>query len=107
MSTQYFTRTTLIAAALAVSTLMPLAAQARVDVDINVGPPPARVVVAPPPRAGYIYAPGYWKWDAPAHRHVWVEGRYIPQRHGRHWVNDHWVQRGPNWHYVPGHWVRG
>lgn len=85
------------------SVLAPLAAQARVDVDINVGPPPPRVVVVPPPRVGYVYAPGYWQWQGRAH--VWVEGRWIAERPGRHWVPDHWVQHGPNWRFVPGHWA--
>ena len=51
----------------------PLSGVARVDVDINVGPPPI-VVENAPVRPGYIYAPGYWDWDDAQHRHVWRKG---------------------------------
>lgn len=40
----------LVAGALAV----PAVSQARVDVDINIGPPPAHVEVIPAPRGGYV-----------------------------------------------------
>jgi len=95
----------LMVVALAGSSLAPLAAQAYVGIDINVGPPAPRVVEVPPPRPGYVYAPGYWRWDGRAH--VWVDGHWEHERHGHHWVPDAWVQRGPNWHFVPGHWERG
>jgi hypothetical protein len=95
---------TLIALTLAGAALAPLASQAAVavGVDINIGPPAQRVIVAPAPRPGYVYAPGYWQWNG--HRHVWIDGRYLHARDGYHWRADHWVQRGPNWHYEPGHW---
>lgn len=105
MSIKTTTRTALVALVLAGATLAPIAAEARVNVDINVGPPPPRVVVAPAPRPGYVYAPGYWRWNG--HQHVWIDGRYMHERHGQHWVADGWVQRGPHYHYVPGHWARG
>ncbi|HEV3239293.1 MAG TPA: YXWGXW repeat-containing protein [Casimicrobiaceae bacterium] len=82
--------------------LSPVGSDAAVAVDIEVAPPAPRVVVVPPPRVGYVWAPGYWRWNG--HRHVWVEGRWVRERRGWHWVPDQWVAVGPRWHYAPGHW---
>jgi len=79
--------------------------QAGVSIDIEVAPPPPRVEAAPPPRGGYVWAPGYWMWEG--HRHVWVEGHWIPERRGWHWVPEHWGERHHQWHFEPGHWERG
>ena len=62
----------------------------------------------PSPRKGYVWAPGYWKWEE--NQHVWVEGHWIEERHDAHWVPDKWWQ-DPNdvnhWHFRPGHWDEG
>ena len=47
----------------------PLAGAARVNIDVEIAPPPV-VVEDAPVRGGYIYAPGYWEWDNAHHRHV-------------------------------------
>jgi hypothetical protein len=75
---------------------------ARYDVDIGVAPPPDRVEHVPPPRHGYVWAPGYWRWDHG--HHVWVHGRYMRERPGHHWVNHRWVHEGDRWHLEAGHW---
>jgi WXXGXW repeat (2 copies) len=85
------------------ATLHPSTAQAAIGIDIDIAPPADRVVVAPPPRAGFVWAPGYWFWDG--HTHVWHDGRWMRERHGYHWVPDAWVARGPHYHYVRGHWA--
>ncbi len=77
---------------------------AGVVVDIDVAPPPVRVEAVPAPRAGFVWAPGYWEWRGG--QHVWVGGRWIAERRGYHWVPDAWEQRGPHWHHVVGHWER-
>lgn len=84
--------------------LSPVGTEAAVAIDVQVAPPPPRVVVAPAPRAGYVWAPGYWRWNG--YRYVWVDGRWVHARHGYRWVPDKWVRAGPNWHYVAGHWER-
>lgn len=71
--------------------------------DIDVAPPVDRVYVAPP-RVGYIYAPGYWRWSG--RNHVWVDGHYMRERRGYRWAPDHWVQRGNRYHLERGHWER-
>lgn len=76
-----------------------------VGIDIRIAPPAPRVVVAPPPRPGFIWAPGYYRWDG--HHHVWADGRWLRERRGHHWVPDHWNERHGRYHYEPGHWERG
>ena len=79
------------------------AAQAeRAYIDVQVAPPPDRVEHVPPPRHGYVWAPGYWRWDHG--HHVWVRGHYIHERAGRHWVGHRWVHRGDRWRFEEGHW---
>src|SRR5574341_99393 len=77
---------------------------AGVDVSIMIGvPPPVAVIeTVPPPRIGYVYAPGYWAWDG--HRHVWVRGRTIVERPGYTWVADRWETVGGRYRFVPGYW---
>jgi WXXGXW repeat (2 copies) len=82
----------------------PTIASAGVVVDIDVAPPPVRVEAVPEPRAGYVWAPGYWEWSG--HEHVWRSGRWLHERRDQHWVPDHWVQAGPHWHHERGHWER-
>jgi hypothetical protein len=83
---------------------VPTIASAGVAIDIDIAPPPLRVETVPPPRVGFVWAPGYW--DYRGHDHVWVKGRWVGERHGYHWVADRWEQRGPHWHHEPGHWER-
>ena len=79
-------------------------AAAGVGIDITIAPPVPRVVEAPPPRAGYVWAPGYWRWDSG--RHVWVDGRWMRERRHFHWVPEHWDEgRHGHYHFEPGHWV--
>lgn len=82
----------------------PTIASAAIDIDIDVAPPPVRVETVPPPRVGYVWAPGFWEWRG--REHVWVPGHFVHERRGYHWVPDHWVQIGPHWHHERGHWER-
>lgn len=76
----------------------------RAGVDIVVRPPAPRVVVVPTARAGYVYAPGYWRWNG--REHVWVDGTWLRERRGERWVPAHWEERGDRWHFEAGHWER-
>jgi hypothetical protein len=96
-------RKTLLAISLAGSLAAPLAAYARVDIDVDVAPP-AAIVETAPPREGYVYTPGYWQWDASAHRHNWVKGDYVPARRGEHWVPHEWRNNNGKYHFNEGHW---
>jgi hypothetical protein len=97
-------RRTIIGAMLAIgATAIPMAGQAaRYAVDIEVAPPPDRVERVPAPHQGYIWAPGYYRWDHG--RHVWTGGHWIRERHGHRWVPHHWERRGDRWHFEDGRW---
>jgi len=97
-------RLTMIAAIAAGSLAVPAASQAQVAFSINVGPPPPRYEVVPPPRPGYVWAPGYWNWNG--HQHVWHNGYWQHERHGYRWAPTHWERHGNNWRMNNGHWVR-
>jgi hypothetical protein len=84
--------------------LAPVMASAGVGIDITIAPPAPQVEVVPGPRAGYVWAPGFWEWRGNAH--VWVPGRYIAARPGWRWVPDRWEQHGERWHHNVGHWER-
>ena len=96
-------RKSIVTAMLVVAAGVPVAGQAaRVDVDITVAPPAERVEVVPAPRSGYVWAPGYYRWDGG--HHIWVKGHWIREREGHHWVAHRWEQRGDRWHFEEGHW---
>jgi len=73
-------------------------------VEVDVAPPPPRVVEFPAPRVGFVWAPGYWNWNG--HEHVWAEGRWMPERAGYRWSADHWEQHNGRWRFAKGHWER-
>ncbi|HWU75348.1 MAG TPA: hypothetical protein VN043_02495 [Rhodanobacter sp.] len=77
-----------------------------VGVGIGVAPPAPRYERAPPPRHGYVWAPGYWRWSGRAHRHVWVGGHWEHNHPGHHYHPAHWVQRGHHWRFQDGYWGR-
>src|SRR5207237_7232074 len=52
-----------------------LQADARVDVYVDVAPPPVRYEVVPAARAGFVWAPGHWAWRG--HPHVWIAGHWV------------------------------
>lgn len=45
---------------------------------VYLAPPAAHFENAPPPRAGYVWQPGYWGWEHG--RYVWVRGEWIGVR---------------------------
>ena len=70
-------------------------ANAAVEVFVNVPPPAARYEVVPAPRAGYIWAPGYWSWTN--NRHVWAKGRWERERAGYFYHPHTWTERDGRW----------
>jgi hypothetical protein len=74
------------------------------DVVIRVAPPRPVVeqrVVAPGP--GYIWTPGYHRWDGGAY--VWVPGAWVrpPREHAR-WIAPRYVHLGGGYVFVEGRW---
>lgn len=97
---------TALLCSLAIFAALPESAMARVDVDINIGlaPPMPRMEVVPPPRMGYVWAPGYWSWDGGTY--IWIGGRWIPERPGYYWRPERWEPRERHYHFAPGGWER-
>ncbi len=69
-------------------------------------PPPRPVVEAAivSPGSGYVWVPGYHRWDGGAY--VWVPGVWSrPPRPRAVWVPGRWAQeRRRGWYFVEGHW---
>eukprot|EP01034_Spumella_vulgaris_P035213 gene35213-43412_t len=96
------------AALLAVSSaaFAPMPASAQVDVNLVIGtaPPPLRYESLPPPRHGYVWAPGFWNWNG--HRHVWVAGHWLRERPGYYYTQPQWIQSNGHWVRHEGRWDR-
>ena len=74
------------------------------QVVVRVGPPRPiveRRLVAPGP--GYVWTPGYHRWDGA--RYVWTPGVWVrPPHPGARWVAHRWVRRHGHWEFVEGRW---
>lgn len=97
-----------VAAVIAISTAAFAPVQASAGVNVNiivpVAPPPVIVEVAPPPRAGYVWASGYWRWNGS--RHVWVDGRWERVRAGHQYERPEWRRDGDRWRFREGGWKK-
>ncbi|HEX3875656.1 MAG TPA: YXWGXW repeat-containing protein [Bryobacteraceae bacterium] len=74
------------------------------DVVVRVRPPAPIIETRPvSPGAGYVWTPGYHRWDGRAY--VWAPGAWVrpPRPHAR-WVGHHWVKRRGGWVMVEGRW---
>jgi hypothetical protein len=93
-------------ATVATAPFSPAAAQ----VSITFGsPPPAPIYEpAPPPRAGYFWAPGHYRLIN--YRYVWTPGQWVVARPGYRYVPDSWervyISGREQWRYVPSRWDR-
>ena len=102
--------TTLAAAAISLPALTvpalvtPAAAQASLNISIGTPPPAPIYEAVPAPRAGYVWAPGFWRWEGS--RHVWAPGHWMAERRGYSWVPDRWEHVNGGWHHNEGHWNR-
>ncbi len=91
-----------VAAILAPAAMTPAAAQVGVNISIGTPPPAPIFEAVPAPRVGYVWAPGFWRWEH--ERHVWAPGHWIAARPGHRWVADHWAHvEGPHggWRHEP------
>ncbi|MES2322867.1 MAG: YXWGXW repeat-containing protein [Pseudomonadota bacterium] len=90
--------------ALGAASFVPTAAMARADISVFIGtaPPAPRFESVPPPRAGYVWAPGFWNWEG--NRHVWSAGRWENARQGHQFQRSEWVQDNDGWRLNRGGW---
>jgi WXXGXW repeat (2 copies) len=89
--------------ALSLGCMMTFSALAA-DVFVRIGPPrPVHERRLPPPGRGYVWTPGYHRWNGNGHE--WVGGRWQqPPRARAHWVPARWVRRPGGWVLMEGHW---
>jgi hypothetical protein len=80
--------------------------EARARIYVRIGPPPIIVehqTLAP--RAGYVWQPGYHRWDGG--RYVWAAGTWAQPPYRRAvWVPGHWANERRGYYWVAGHWRR-
>ncbi|TAL85593.1 MAG: hypothetical protein EPN74_07950 [Rhodanobacter sp.] len=86
----------------------PAAARTEVSLGVGIGiaPPAPRFERMPPPRRGYVWARGYWRWDRYRHAHVWFPGRWVRARAGYRYHSPRWVRHGDDWRLRRSHWDR-
>jgi hypothetical protein len=89
-------------------TFLLAAAAASARVVVGIAPPPVIVETpVPAPGPGYVWTPGYYRWDGRAY--VWVPGGWVvaPFPAAR-WAPHHWVHRGlacPSRHALVSHFA--
>jgi hypothetical protein len=83
---------------------LPTQAMAQVSINILLGdaPPPVRYEVVPPPRNGYLWAPGYWNWNG--NQHVWSTGHWERNRVDHRYDQPQWRQESDGWRLDRGGW---
>ena len=81
---------------------LPSMAQSELRVVINSAPPQARYEAVPAPRAGYVWAPGYWNWEG--NRHVWIDGHWETARNGYQYQRSEWVRDQNGYRLNRGGW---
>ncbi len=82
---------------------LPSLAASNVSLYIGTAPPAPVYERVPPPRHGYVWAPGYWNWAG--HRHVWVPGYWVAERPGYVYNAPAWYQGGGGWYMQPARWT--
>src|SRR5689334_13581850 len=90
--------------ALTVPALVSPAAAQGLNIYVGSAPPAPVYEVAPAPRSGYVWAPGYYRYDNS--RYVWTSGRWMAERPGYRWTNDRWEYGSNGWYHVAGRWDR-
>ena len=94
----------LLIAALLASSSAVFSLPASAEIYVNIAPPAPRYEVVPAPRAGYIWAPGYWDWRG--NRHIWLRGHWERERQGMYWHPNRWTEREGRWSLEKGRWDR-
>ena len=96
----------LLLAALVAGSFGSISLPASADVVVvRTAPPAPRAERVPPPRRGYVWAPGHWEWRGG--HHVWVGGTWLRERRGYVYHAPAWVERDGRWVMERGTWVRG
>jgi hypothetical protein len=79
---------------------IPVVASAAIYVDI--APPDPRPEVVPAPRAGFVWAPGFYAYRN--NHYVWTAGHWEREHHGQYWHPGHWVEHEGRWTFNEPGW---
>lgn len=75
---------------------------------VDIAPPPPQYEIMPPPRSGFVWAPGHWNWNGG--QYVWSPGRWEQVRAGYRFVAPQWERYIDNgrerWRYQASRWDR-
>ena len=74
------------------------------SITTDTAPPAARQEPPGPAREGYIWAPGYYKYES--NNYTWQEGHYIPARKGYRYQAPRWEESNGKFTLYPEQWVR-
>ena len=71
---------------------------------VNAPPPEVKESMpSTPPKEGYVWSSGYWKWNGKSYS--WVEGDWIQTVDPvKKWIDPTWSREGEKWFFTPGHW---
>jgi hypothetical protein len=80
--------------------------EARTRIYLRIAPPPIVVEHRPVTvRRGFVWQPGYHRWDG--RRYVWTAGSWArPPHRSAVWVPGRWVHTRRGYYFVDGHWSR-
>ena len=91
----------LLASTLAAAPACATSAHGRIYV--RTGPPAPIAAQRVAPRRGYVWVPGYYRWDG--RRYVWIAGEYVrPPRARAVWVPGRWSRDRRGWFWIEGRW---
>ena len=79
---------------------------ARAHIYVNVAPPaPVVETPGPAPGPGYMWTPGYYNYTNG--NYAWINGQWvIPPAHRHHYVEGRWVHHHHDYYFREGHWRR-
>ncbi len=75
---------------------------------VNVTPPPLpSYAQPPPPKAGYLWVPGFWAWREPFPDYYWVPGTWVqPPQPGLLWTPAYWSRVDGGYVFHAGYWAK-
>ncbi|MGN6107323.1 MAG: hypothetical protein ACTHU0_19600 [Kofleriaceae bacterium] len=78
-------------------------AGAWVDAPREIEQPPPPRSEKPQFRRGFVWVPGYWKWDDGSFE--WVPGKLESKKRGKRWQAGRWESSGGRWQWIAGAWT--
>ncbi len=85
--------------------VMSAASFGQIGISVTFGPPALPVYEQPLcPDEGYLWAPGYWAYDADDY--YWVPGTWVlPPEPGLFWTPGYWAWSGDGFTFYDGYWA--